>query len=398
EDALTTPPPPPPAANRNTPRPPIPSSPPTPSPTQLLTRRSSLPLPLHTAPSPITPQSVNSGGATEATLAPMPTVVHSEEGEGEATDNLDRPFTPPRRVTRATLSPEIAIVSSLPPTPSFELAWHESGEVDDSAPELEWEEGRAAELFTTPARDGLREMGWGDLRDEVEEAERQRAAGRMGGEPAGEEGGQDGEAAARCEKKITRFRARKSLGGELERAEAKERAREEGGQQQNRERWRAEATAVADLVAVTYNLRKSTSSSSKNRLPTSPPSTSRRDGLFSPPPVHDGDEGEPTYPRAATLISPRFPPAAIAQLPIASRDVVGVDLHTSEAESVRVINVYNPSLSSPTPNRTVATVLPPLLRDASPNTPLVVAGNFNLQHGEWDPLLLDAPSEEVENL
>ncbi|GAA5921332.1 hypothetical protein JCM6882_006995, partial [Rhodosporidiobolus microsporus] len=73
-----------------------------------------------------------------------------------------------------------------------------------------------------------------------------------------------------------------------------------------------------------------------------------------------------------------------------------IDLRTSAELSVRILNVYNPSLSSSTPNRTVEAVLPPLLRDAPLETPLVVAGDFNLRHGEWDPLLLDAPSDEAE--
>ncbi|GAA5922857.1 hypothetical protein JCM6882_008447, partial [Rhodosporidiobolus microsporus] len=137
--------PPTPVRNRNTPRPPLPGSPPTPSPTHLLTRRAPLPVPLNSPPSPIAPRST----------------------------------------TPTALLPGIAIISSLPPTPLFELSWHESDEVDDSAPELKWEEGQVAALFRTPARDGMSEMGWREKLVETRKKVEMNAMRRK--ERAGEE-------------------------------------------------------------------------------------------------------------------------------------------------------------------------------------------------------------------
>ncbi|GAA5838234.1 hypothetical protein JCM11251_003435 [Rhodosporidiobolus azoricus] len=48
-------------------------------------------------------------------------------------------------------------------------------------------------------------------------------------------------------------------------------------------------------------------------------------------------------------------------------------------------------------NRTLASVLPPLLPTFSPSVPLLLAGDFNLRHPAWDPLLLNPPSYEAEN-
>ncbi|GAA5920327.1 hypothetical protein JCM6882_001093 [Rhodosporidiobolus microsporus] len=384
--------PPTPVRNRNTPRPPLPGSPPTPSPTHLLTRRAPLPVPLNTPPSPIAPRSVNSNATKEATPAPTPTLLHEEEGDGGS--DLDRPFTPPRKTTPTALSPGIAIVSSLPPTPSFELSWHESDEVDDSAPELKWEEGQVAALFRTPARDGMSEMGWREKLVETRKKVEMNAMRRK--ERAGEEDAE--KRAAEREQSVARHLQRRSLGAELERAEKREgEEREEAFRPHHRRD--DETFAMKDLVAVTYNLRKSVLvwdrlthlPAVSARLPeidllllqeppTSLPSLRLLTGwtLLSPP-AHDGDEDEPTYPRAAILVSPRFPPAVIAQLPITSRDVVGVDLRTRETGSSRRSS-------------------PPSSATHRPHTPLVVAGDFNLRHGEWDPLLADPPSPEAEDL
>ncbi|GAA6026439.1 hypothetical protein JCM10207_008227, partial [Rhodosporidiobolus poonsookiae] len=59
----------------------------------------------------------------------------------------------------------------------------------------------------------------------------------------------------------------------------------------------------------------------------------------------------------------------------------------TEGGSVHVVGVYNPDARSPFPNRSVESVLPPLLAASDPSRLLIVAGDFNLRHPSWDPEL-----------
>ncbi|GAA5919725.1 hypothetical protein JCM6882_008063 [Rhodosporidiobolus microsporus] len=117
--------------------------------------------------------------------------------------------------------------------------------------------------------------------------------------------------------------------------------------------------------------------------------------IITPLPSAPADNGE-TRPRSVIVVSPAFPPSAIRQLPLPTRNVVVVDLQTTPEKSVRVVSVYNPHLSNQHKNPSCRQVLPALLSSSPPDSPLVVAGDFNLRHAEWDPLLLTDPPEEAE--
>ncbi|GAA6025715.1 hypothetical protein JCM10207_008980 [Rhodosporidiobolus poonsookiae] len=117
-------------------------------------------------------------------------------------------------------------------------------------------------------------------------------------------------------------------------------------------------------------------------LPSLPPGWS---ALLPPPLPLPRPDDEPTVPRSVTLVAPSLA-GAVEQVVVASRDVVAADLRT-EGGSVCVVGVYNPDARSPFANRSVESVLPPLLAASDPSRPLIVAGNFNLRHPSWDPEL-----------
>ena len=103
------------------------------------------------------------------------------------------------------------------------------------------------------------------------------------------------------------------------------------------------------------------------------------------PPLVTFEIDEQTHPRSIMLVNPRFPTPSMLQMPIPSRDVVGIDLHINEEESVRIIGVYNPCAGGRSPaNRSIREVLPTVLTASCTHHPLVVAGDFNLHHPEWD--------------
>jgi exonuclease III len=168
---------------------------------------------------------------------------------------------------------------------------------------------------------------------------------------------------------------------------------------------------MSELVIVTYNIHRSPDIWAQlanspalrpvdvlllQEVPRSLNPLPRGWSLVLPPPVTYTTD-EPTHPRSAALVSPRFPPSSFSQLPISSRDVVGIDLRVNEHESVRVIGVYNPCAGGRSPaNRSVREVLPPILASLPPQSTLVIAGDFNLHHPAWDPSVLEADDEAEE--
>ncbi|GAA6039020.1 hypothetical protein NBRC10512_006209 [Rhodotorula toruloides] len=169
-----------------------------------------------------------------------------------------------------------------------------------------------------------------------------------------------------------------------------------------------EPPLMSELVIVTYNIQRSplvwtqlVNSPALRRVdvlllqevPRSPHPLPRGWSLVLPPPVTYTTD-EPTHPRSAALLAPRFPPSSFSQLPIASRDVVGVHLRVNEHESVRVVGVYNPCAGGRSPpNRSVRDVLHAVLASSPAQSTLVVAGDFNLHHPAWDPSVLEAVNE-----
>ncbi|GAA5854177.1 hypothetical protein JCM9279_006165 [Rhodotorula babjevae] len=91
--------------------------------------------------------------------------------------------------------------------------------------------------------------------------------------------------------------------------------------------------------------------------------------------------------RSVALVRKKWDQNSYAQVVVASPDVVALDLRTGEA-SVRVIGVYNPSQHDSDPakrGKSAREVLPPILESTPAGSLLVVAGDFNLHHPEWDP-------------
>ncbi|GAA6043804.1 hypothetical protein NBRC10512_007266, partial [Rhodotorula toruloides] len=172
-----------------------------------------------------------------------------------------------------------------------------------------------------------------------------------------------------------------------------------------------EPPLMSELVVVTYNVHRSpdvwaqlVNSPALRRVdvlllqevPRSLKPLPRGWSLVLPPPVSYTTD-EPTHPRSAALVSPRFPPSDFSQLPISSRDVVGIDLQINERESVRIIGVYNPCAGGRSPpNRSVRDVLPAILASSLSQNTLVVAGDFNLHHPAWDSSVLEADDEAEE--
>ncbi|GAA5859302.1 hypothetical protein JCM9279_004712, partial [Rhodotorula babjevae] len=91
--------------------------------------------------------------------------------------------------------------------------------------------------------------------------------------------------------------------------------------------------------------------------------------------------------RSVALVRKKWDQNSYAQVVVASSDVVALDLRTGEA-SVRVVGVYNPSQHDGDPaerGKLAREVLPPILESTPAGLLLVVAGDFNLHHPEWDP-------------
>ncbi|GAA6033305.1 hypothetical protein NBRC10512_005918, partial [Rhodotorula toruloides] len=168
---------------------------------------------------------------------------------------------------------------------------------------------------------------------------------------------------------------------------------------------------MSKLVVVTYNIHRSPDVWAQlvnlpalwrvdvlllQEVPRSLKPLPRGWSLVLPPPVTYTTD-EPTHPRSAALVSPHFPPSAFSQLPVASRDVVGVNLRVNERKSVQVVGVYNPCAGGRSPaNRSAREVLPPILTSLPPQTTLVIASDFNLHHPAWDSSVLEANDEAEE--
>ncbi|GAA5846605.1 hypothetical protein JCM11251_003670 [Rhodosporidiobolus azoricus] len=180
---------------------------------------------------------------------------------------------------------------------------------------------------------------------------------------------------------------------ERERSEEEERLREEEAERvECKEGGNVERVAdSADTAGAGVYGIQPTSSFSKNHPSISVPPQDEPSSLHHPLRLPTTGNLAP----APSSLSPPFPPSAIHQVPISSPDVVAVDLQTKN-EPVRLVSVYDPHLGDPHKNRSCQEVLPPLLRSCAPDVPLVVAGNFNLRHHEWDPLLRSSPVEEAE--
>ena len=91
--------------------------------------------------------------------------------------------------------------------------------------------------------------------------------------------------------------------------------------------------------------------------------------------------------RSVALVRQKWDSNSYAQVVVASSDVVALDLRTGEA-SVRVVGVYNPNQHDRDPaerGKAAREVLPPILESTPAGSLLVVAGDFNLHHPEWDP-------------
>uniref|UniRef100_A0A0K3CPZ3 BY PROTMAP: gi/342318905/gb/EGU10861.1/ Pol-like protein [Rhodotorula glutinis ATCC 204091] n=2 Tax=Rhodotorula toruloides TaxID=5286 RepID=A0A0K3CPZ3_RHOTO len=82
-------------------------------------------------------------------------------------------------------------------------------------------------------------------------------------------------------------------------------------------------------------------------------------------------------------------------------DVVAVDVELSEGEKIRVISTYNPCNERGKEvrylpyNHSVSSILPPLLAATPVSSLVVVAGDFNLSHPDWDELV-GKPDEAAE--
>ncbi|GAA6025253.1 hypothetical protein JCM10207_006241 [Rhodosporidiobolus poonsookiae] len=128
---------------------------------------------------------------------------------------------------------------------------------------------------------------------------------------------------------------------------------------------------------------------------TLPPLPRGWSALFPPPLPLPRPDDEPTVPRSVAMVAPSLA-GAVEQVVVASRDVVAAGLRT-EGGSVRVVGVYNPAAGALFANRSVETVLPPLLAASDATRPLLVAGDFNLCHPSWDPDVARETSDAEED-
>ena len=89
--------------------------------------------------------------------------------------------------------------------------------------------------------------------------------------------------------------------------------------------------------------------------------------------------------RSVALVRKKWAASTYAQVAVASHDVVALDLRAG-GQSVRVIGVYNPHQGDrQNAGRSAREILPPLLESTPSDSLVVVAGDFNLHHPDWDP-------------
>ncbi|EGU12008.1 Pol-like protein [Rhodotorula toruloides ATCC 204091] len=122
--------------------------------------------------------------------------------------------------------------------------------------------------------------------------------------------------------------------------------------------------------------------------------------LVTPPPTSLPD-GEPAPIRNLILLSTCLGPATATQVAVDSGDVVAVDVELLRGETIRIVSVYNPCNERGKEvrylpyNTSVSNVLPPLLASTPASSLVVVAGDFNLSHPDWDELVGE-PDEAAE--
>ncbi|GAA5993818.1 hypothetical protein JCM10908_003534 [Rhodotorula pacifica] len=89
----------------------------------------------------------------------------------------------------------------------------------------------------------------------------------------------------------------------------------------------------------------------------------------------------------------------VEQIQVESSDIVAIDLRTESDQLLRIFNIYNPAAGSAehllTHNELVRK-LGAILPLAPSGAHIVVAGDFNLHHQEWEPTLAQEPSPEAQ--
>lgn len=89
--------------------------------------------------------------------------------------------------------------------------------------------------------------------------------------------------------------------------------------------------------------------------------------------------------RALIYINARIDPRSYNQLLIPNcRDLVALDLKSGE-ESIRIVNIYNPPNSKPDDSEYTIPLLLPLLQLPLSRQLLLISGDFNLHHPNWEP-------------
>ncbi|GAA6056516.1 hypothetical protein NBRC10513_007120 [Rhodotorula toruloides] len=112
-------------------------------------------------------------------------------------------------------------------------------------------------------------------------------------------------------------------------------------------------------------------------------------------------DGETAPIRNLILLSTRLGPAVATQVAVDSGDVVAVDVELLHGDTIRVVSMYNPCNERGKEvrylpyNHSVSTILPPLLALTAASSLVVVAGDFNLSHPDWDELVGE-PDEAAE--
>ncbi|GAA6057933.1 Endo/exonuclease/phosphatase domain-containing protein [Rhodotorula toruloides] len=100
--------------------------------------------------------------------------------------------------------------------------------------------------------------------------------------------------------------------------------------------------------------------------------------------------------RPIILLSARLGPAATSQVAVYSGDVVAVDVELSTGEKARIVSIYNPCNDKYAPrSHSTLTILPPLLAATPTSSLVVIAGDFNLSHPDWDKSVGE-PEDEAE--
>lgn len=117
-----------------------------------------------------------------------------------------------------------------------------------------------------------------------------------------------------------------------------------------------------------------------------------------PPPVRD-QEGKTHQNRAIMLISDKIKASSVEQIHVELPDMVGIDLRTESSQLLRIFGIYNPAANLAehllTHDESVRR-LDNLLARMPTEANLVVAGDFNLQHQEWEPKLAQEPTAEAQ--